>query len=278
MTKTTHNSLATGARAADAIRSQVREDYARVAQGGGAGGCCGPAPSCCGDAPELNIQTLVSLRLGYSQVDLDLMPAGADMGLGCGNPGAIAALRPGEVVADLGAGGGIDAFLAAREVGATGRVIGIDMTPDMDSKARHHAERGGFANVEFRLGEIEYLPLADVSVDVILSNCVINLSPDKPQVFREAFRVLKSGGRLAISDVVATAELPPEWRDDPRLHSGCMAGAARIADLEAMLATAGFTRIAIQPKDQSREFIRDWAPGRGVEDYLVAATIEAVKP
>ena len=256
----------------------MREDYARVAQGGGAGGCCGPAPSCCGDAPELNIKTLVSLRLGYSQVDLDLMPDGADMGLGCGNPSAIAALRPGEVVADLGAGGGIDAFLAAREVGATGRVIGIDMTPDMVSKARHNAERGGFTNVEFRLGEIEYLPLADASVDVILSNCVINLSPDKPQVFREAFRVLKPGGRLAISDVVATAELPPEWRDDPKLHSGCMAGAARIEDLEAMLATAGFTRIAIQPKDQSREFIRDWAPGRGVEDYLVAATIEAVKP
>ncbi len=275
------NPSATPARKADdAIRSQVREDYARVAQGGGTGGCCDPtpAPACCGDAPELNINTLVSLRLGYSQVDLDLMPAGADMGLGCGNPGAIAALRPGEVVADLGAGGGIDAFLAAREVGATGRVIGIDMTPDMVSKARHNAERGGFTNVEFRLGEIEYLPLADASVDVILSNCVINLSPDKPQVFREAFRVLKSGGRLAISDVVATAELPPEWRDDPRLHSGCMAGAARIADLEAMLATAGFTRIAIQPKDQSREFIRDWAPGRGVEDYLVAATIEAVKP
>ena len=262
----------------DAIRSQVRQDYARVAQGGGAGGCCGPAPSCCGDAPELNIQTLVSLRLGYSQVDLDLMPDGADMGLGCGNPSAIAALRPGEVVADLGAGGGIDAFLAAREVGATGRVIGIDMTPDMVSKARLNAERGGFSNVEFRLGEIEYLPLADASVDVILSNCVINLSPDKPQVFREAFRVLKPGGRLAISDVVATAELPPEWRDDPQLHSGCMSGAARIEELEAMLATAGFSRITIQPKDQSREFIRDWAPGRGVEAYLVAATIEAVKP
>ncbi len=200
------------------------------------------------------------------------------MGLGCGNPSAIAALRPGEVVADLGAGGGIDAFLAAREIGATGRVIGIDMTPDMVSKARHNAELGGFTNVEFRLGEIEYLPLADASVDVILSNCVINLSPDKPQVFREAFRVLKPGGRLAISDVVATAELPPEWRDDPQLHSGCMAGAARIEELEAMLAAAGFSRIAIQPKDQSREFIRDWAPGRGVEAYLVAATLEAVKP
>jgi SAM-dependent methyltransferase len=206
------------------------------------------------------------------------MPEGADMGLGCGNPGAIAALRPGEVVADLGAGGGIDAFLAARAVGPGGRVIGIDMTPDMVSKARRNAKLGGFENVEFRLGEIEYLPLADTSVDVILSNCVINLSPDKPQVFREAFRVLRPGGRLAISDVVATADLPPEWQDDPMLHSGCMAGAAQIGDLEAMLGAAGFTRIAIQPKDQSRDFIRDWAPGRGVEDYLVSATIQAIKP
>lgn len=278
MNKTPENPIASQVRNADIIRSQVREDYSRVAQASGLSGGCGSAPTCCGDASEVSINSLVSLHLGYSQADLNRMPAGADMGLGCGNPGAIAALRPGEVVADLGAGGGIDAFLAAREVGATGRVIGIDMTPDMVSKARYHAERGGFTNVEFRLGEIEYLPLADASVDVILSNCVINLSPDKPQVFREAFRVLKPGGRLAISDVVATAELPPEWRDDPRLHSGCMAGAARIADLEAMLATAGFTRIAIQPKDQSREFIRDWAPGRGVEDYLVAATIEAIKP
>ncbi|MFZ1538527.1 MAG: arsenite methyltransferase [Chromatiaceae bacterium] len=278
MNLTPENPVAAQARNADIIRSQVREDYARVAQASGLSDCCCSAHTCCGDAPEVSINTLVSLRLGYSQADLDLMPAGADMGLGCGNPTAIAALRHGEVVADLGAGGGIDAFLAARAVGTSGRVIGIDMTPDMVSKARHHAERGGFANVEFRLGEIEYLPLADASVDVILSNCVINLSPDKPQVFQESFRVLKPGGRLAISDVVATANLPPEWRDDPKLHSGCMAGAAPIQDLEAMLETAGFTHIAIRPKEQSREFIRDWAPGRGVEDYLVAAIIEAIKP
>ncbi len=263
---------------ADATRAQVRADYARVARSSEAGGCHSTIPACCGEAPAVTINTLVSLRLGYSQADLDLMPEGADMGLGCGNPGAIAALRPGEVVADLGAGGGIDAFLAARAVGPGGRVIGIDMTPDMVSKARRNAKLGGFENVEFRLGEIEYLPLADASVDVILSNCVINLSPDKPQVFREAFRVLKPGGRLAISDVVATADLPPEWQDDPMLHSGCMAGAAQIGDLEAMLGAAGFTRIAIQPKDQSRDFIRDWAPGRGVEDYLVSATIQAIKP
>jgi len=152
------------------------------------------------------------------------------------------------------------------------------MTPEMVSKARRNAEQAGFANVEFRLGEIEHLPLADAVADVILSNCVVNLSPDKPRVFREACRVLKSGGRLAISDVVATAELPPELRSDPRLHSGCMAGAVRIEELKAMLESAGFTRISILPKDESREFIRDWAPGRGVEDYVVAATIDALKP
>lgn len=278
MTKTTDNTGDRQPLNADATRAQVRTDYARVARSSEAGGCHGTTPACCGEAPAVTINTLVSLRLGYSQADLDLMPEGADMGLGCGNPGAIAALRPGEVVADLGAGGGIDAFLAARAVEPGGRVIGIDMTPDMVSKARRNAELGGFENAEFRLGEIEYLPLADASVDVILSNCVINLSPDKPQVFREAFRVLKPGGRLAISDVVATADLPPEWQDDPMLHSGCMAGAAQIGDLEAMLGAAGFTRIAIQPKDQSRDFIRDWAPGRGVEDYLVSATIQAIKP
>ncbi len=278
MTKTTDNTGDRQPLNADAIRGQERADYGRVARSSEAGGCCGTIPACCGEAPVVTINTLVSLRLGYSQADLDLMPEGADMGLGCGNPGAIAALRPGEVVADLGAGGGIDAFLAARAVGPGGRVIGIDMTPDMVSKARRNAELGGFENAEFRLGEIEYLPLADASVDVILSNCVINLSPDKPQVFREAFRVLRPGGRLAISDVVATADLPAEWQDDPMLHSGCMAGAAQIGDLEAMLGVAGFTHIAIQPKDQSRDFIRDWAPGRGVEDYLVSATIQAIKP
>jgi SAM-dependent methyltransferase len=264
--------------AADDIRRQVRADYTLVVQTGGSSGCCGPSSSCCGDTPTVSIQTLTALRLGYSQAELDLMPEGANLGQGCGNPGAIAALRPGEVVADLGAGAGIDAFLAARAVGPTGRVIGVDMTPEMVSTARRNAAASGFDHVEFRLGEIEHLPLGDATVDVILSNCVINLSPDKPQVFREAFRVLKPGGRLALSDVVATADLPPEWRDDPVLHSGCMAGAAKIADLEAMLAAAGFSHIAIQPRDQSKEFIRDWAPGRGVEEYLVSATIEAVKP
>ncbi len=262
----------------DEIRQQVREDYRRVALAADAGSACGEAISCCGVSEEVQINTLVSLRLGYSEDDLGTVPAGADMGLGCGNPRAIASLREGELVVDLGAGGGFDCFLAAREVGETGRVIGVDMTPDMVSKARRNAGQAGFGNVEFRLGEIEHLPVADGVADVIISNCVINLSPDKSQVFREAYRVLRNGGRLAISDVVATAEMPSDMKADPRLHSGCMAGAVMIEELEAMLEAAGFTRISIRPKDESREFIRDWAPGRGVEDYVVSAAIEAFKP
>jgi SAM-dependent methyltransferase len=262
---------------AEAVRSRVRDDYAQVARASDDGSCCGEASSCCGVSADVGINTLVSLRLGYSAEDLAAVPEGADMGLGCGNPRAIASLRGGEVVVDLGAGGGFDCFLAAREVGPTGRVIGVDMTPDMVSKARRNAAQAGYGNLEFRLGEIEHLPVADATADVIISNCVINLSLDKPQVFREAFRVLKSGGRLAISDVVATAELPEEMASDPRLHSGCMAGASRIEDLEAMIRAAGFDSVCIAPKDESRAFIRDWAPGRGVEDYVVSASIEAVK-
>ncbi|MGB5830876.1 MAG: arsenite methyltransferase [Thiohalocapsa sp.] len=263
---------------ADGQRQQVRADYAQVARASDAGDCCGVESSCCGVSDEVQINTLLSQRLGYSQADLDAVPAGADMGLGCGNPRAIASLRPGEVVIDLGSGGGFDCFLAAAEVGQHGRVIGIDMTPDMLSKARRNAETGRYANVEFRLGEIEHLPVADGIADVIISNCVVNLSPDKPQVFRETHRVLKPGGRLAISDVVASVELPQEMRDDPALHSACVAGASLIDDLETMLHAEGFEDIRIQPKDESRAVIRDWAPGRGVEDFVVSATIEAVKP
>jgi SAM-dependent methyltransferase len=200
------------------------------------------------------------------------------MGLGCGNPKAIAELQPGETVIDLGSGGGFDCFLASPEVGANGQVIGVDMTPDMLAKARNNAEKGQYNNVEFRLGEIEHLPVADSIADVIISNCVINLSPNKPQVFRETFRVLKSGGRLAISDVVATIELPEEMRNDEKLIAGCMGNASLIEDLETIMQDAGFIDINIQPKDESREFIKDWAPGRGVEDYVVSATIEAIKP
>ncbi|MFP3874900.1 MAG: arsenite methyltransferase [Thiohalophilus sp.] len=255
----------------DAIRSTVREAYASVAQGGG--GCCS-GDNGCGSQPE----SVASQRLGYSDAELNAAPDGADLGLGCGNPQAIAALKPGETVLDLGSGAGFDCFLAARAVGDTGRVIGVDMTPEMLAKARENARKGGYDNVEFRLGEIEHLPLADASVEVIISNCVINLSPDKAQVFREAFRVLRPGGRLAISDVVATAELPEEVRRDLALYTGCMAGASSVDELERTLREAGFQAVRIAPKDESREFIRDWAPGRGVEAYVASAVIEASKP
>jgi SAM-dependent methyltransferase len=203
---------------------------------------------------------------------------GANMGLGCGNPQAIADLKPGETVLDLGSGGGFDCFLAARQVGETGHVIGVDMTPAMVSKARVNAEKGGFRNVEFRLGEIEHLPVADHSIDVILSNCVINLSPDKERVFADCFRVLRPGGRLAISDVVAFADLPAHVQEDMALLTGCMAGAALISDLEEMLKEAGFQHVRIRPNDASKSFIRDWAPGLPVTDCVVAATLEATRP
>ncbi len=263
---------------ADDIRNQVRDSYAKVAEASNQGQGCGVESSCCGVSADLDINTLNSLRLGYSEADLAATPEGADMGLGCGNPRAITSLQAGYTVVDLGSGGGFDVFLAAREVGEQGRVIGIDMTPTMISKARNNAHKAGFGNVEFRLGEIEHLPVADNSVDVIISNCVINLSPDKPQVFREAFRILRTGGRLAISDVVATIELPDELKNDPQLYAGCMAGAPLIEDLQAMLEDAGFENIRISPKDASREFIKDWAPGTGIENYVLSAYIQAVKP
>lgn len=263
---------------ADMIRQGVRKSYSEVAEASNAGKDCGVSSSCCGVSDDIDINTLNSLRLGYSKEDLAGSPAGADMGLGCGNPRAIASLQPGEVVIDLGAGGGFDAFLAAREVGKNGFVIGVDMTPTMVSKARNNADKAGFTNTDFRLGEIEHLPIADNTADIIISNCVINLSPDKLQVFQDALRVLKPGGRLAISDVVATAEMPDEMKNNEKLFSGCMAGASLIPDLEAMMTKAGFEQISIVPKDESREFIKDWAPGSKAEDYVVSAYIEAVKP
>jgi SAM-dependent methyltransferase len=256
-------------KSADQIRTAVRDQYGKVARADG--GCC--APGCCGGpTPE------ASSRLGYSADDIASAPQGANMGLGCGNPQAIADLRPGETVVDLGAGGGFDCFLAAQQVGSEGRVIGIDMTPDMVSKARANARRIDARNVEFRLGEIERLPVADGSADAILSNCVINLSPDKGSVFAEAYRVLKPGGRLAISDIVATAELPAAIATRVEVLTGCLAGAARVDVLRELLEAAGFTDVRIEVRDESRAFIRDWMPGSGAEHYVASATLQAKKP
>ncbi len=263
---------------ADEIRQNVRASYSEVAEASNNGDSCGTQSSCCGVSDDAAINTLVSTRLGYSEDDLENVPEGADMGLGCGNPRAIASIKPGETILDLGSGGGFDCFLAAAETGESGQVIGIDMTPTMISKSRNNAVKGKYQHVEFRLGEIEHMPVANDTVDVIISNCVINLSPDNLQVFSEAYRVLKPGGRLAISDVVASTELPDEIKNDLALYSGCMAGASQITELQTILEQLGFERINIAPKDDSKDFIKDWAPGRGVEDYVLSATIEAVKP
>ncbi len=257
---------------ADGIKDMVRTRYGEIAQASDA--CCAPKSSCCGPSET----TVSALKMGYSDADLAAIPDGANLGLGCGNPQAIAALRAGETVIDLGSGAGFDCFLAARQVGGTGRVIGVDMTHEMLAKARANAASVGAANVEFRLGELEHLPVADNTADVILSNCVINLVPNKPQVFREAFRVLKSNGRLAISDVVNSAPLTAELAADNALICGCVVGAAPVAEIEAWLAQAGFVDIAVTVRPESRELIATWAPGRGVEDFVVSATIEARKP
>ena len=216
--------------------------------------------------------------MGYSEAELAAVPDGANLGLGCGNPQAIAAMQPGETVVDLGSGAGFDCFLAARQVGKTGHVIGVDMTHEMLNKARDNAARIGGGNVEFRLGELEHLPIADNTADVVISNCVINLVPDKEKVFREAFRVLKPGGRLAVSDIINTAPLPAELRSDPALLCGCIAGAASAERVERWLATAGFVDVRVTPKPESRELIKAWAPGRDIENHIVSAMLEARKP
>jgi SAM-dependent methyltransferase len=249
----------------DAVRQEVRRRYGASASSKSA---C--AEDCCTSTEATD--------LGYTAEDTAAAPEAANLGLGCGNPLAIASLKEGQVVLDLGSGAGFDCFLAARAVGKTGRVIGVDMTHEMLAKARENSRKNGFTNVEFRLGEIEALPVADNSVDVIISNCVINLSPEKQRVFNEAFRVLKPGGRLAVADMVATAALPEDIKADWAAYTGCMASASQTTDLERMLEAADFRDIKIAPKDSSRSFIREWLPGKRIEDYLVSATITATKP
>ena len=267
-------------------RRIVRERYADIATGESDG--CAPAEStsCCSGESGGSVESTepdaggddLSRQIGYSDEELETVEPGANLGLGCGNPTALASLESGDTVVDLGSGAGFDCFLAAQEVGTEGRVIGVDMTPEMVEKARANADANDADNVEFRLGEIEHLPVADATVDVILSNCVVNLSPDKPSVFAEAFRVLRPGGRLAISDVVQTTQLPADVAMDPDSLAGCVAGAATIDDLESMLADAGFTDIAIEPKEDSQEFIREWDDERDLSEYIVSATIEGRKP
>ena len=279
----------------EVIRQVVRERYGKIANANTQsqevnimGSCCGEsatatgkasADGCCGSGSDVTSDQMSAL-MGYSKQDLASAPEGANMGLGCGNPVALASLQTGETVVDLGSGGGFDCFLAANQVGEVGRVIGVDMTPDMLSKARANAEKLQAKNVEFRLGEIEHLPVADNSADIIMSNCVINLSPDKLSVYREAYRILKPGGRLAISDIVALAPLPAEIQQNLALVSACVGGAATIDDTRDMLEKAGFENIKITAKDESRKLISEWTSGdsKNAGDYVVSAYIEAVKP
>ncbi len=251
---------------ADKTRDIVRDHYANVSKNnvGCAPGCCGPMPS------------KQSIALGYTDGDLAAVPEGADLGLGCGNPNAIAALRLGETVLDLGSGGGFDCFLAARAVGPSGRVIGVDMTPDMISRARENARKVEATNVEFRLGEIEHLPVADQTVDAIMSNCVINLSPEKEAVFAEAIRVLKPGGRLAISDVVAIAPIPPELQTQAAALAGCIAGASPLEDVKSLLAKVGFVDVEVTIAPGSATIVDSWL--EGASKFIASATIEARRP
>ena len=265
-------------------REFVRQAYAEVAKQG-AESCCGSGagtcgPSCCGGAQPIDA---TAMKLGYTDEQLKQAPEGAHMGLGCGNPLTIADLREGETVLDLGSGGGFDCFLAAHVVGESGHVLGVDMTPEMVSRARKHLRDEGYGNVEFRLGEIEHLPVADETIDVIISNCVVNLSADKRQVFRDAFRVLKPGGRLAISDTVALKELPEELREDLALVAACISGAETADSLRNLLASVGFTEITIHVAADSREIIRDWGAASDdaalrAEDLVVSAMIQAIRP
>lgn len=259
----------------ETLKEYIRKNYGQIAESGSSGSCCSGGCSCSGTTL---VPAETSARLGYTGEELAELPAGANMGLGCGNPVALAALKVGETVLDLGCGGGLDCFLASKQVGPDGHVIGVDMTAEMISLARKNATEAGYDNVEFRLGEIEHLPVADNTVDVIISNCVLNLSTNKAQAYREIYRVLKPGGRLMISDIVATVPLPEQVRSDLQLFAGCVAGAEHVDNLRELMNQVGFTGIDLTPKDNSREIIQSWAPGSKLEEYVASFNITANKP
>lgn len=259
----------------DGIRKIVRERYAKIVTGeisprstgtidAGESQVATSVASCCSP------QEAVSKAIGYTDNELGAIPDGANLGLGCGNPTALASLKEGEVVLDLGSGGGVDCFIAANKVGDKGRVIGVDMTAEMISRARENAEKGNYTNVEFRLGEIENLPVADNFVDVLISNCVINLSPDKGQVFREAFRVLKPGGRLMVSDIVLLKELPDDIKNSVAAYTGCIAGASRKEEYLAAIAAAGFQEAGVVSEASVRS--------RELDGTAASVNVSAVKP
>lgn len=271
---------------AERIRTAVREGYGEIAQSGSS--CCS-SKSCCGSSAA----TELAQSIGYNEAELATLPEGANMGLSCGNPTAIASLRAGEVVLDLGSGGGFDVFIAAQKVGASGRAIGVDMTPEMLAKARSniadYSHRTGLDNVEFRLGEIEHLPVADGSVDVVLSNCVLNLSPDKAQVWREIARVLKPGGRVAVSDLALLQPLPDSVRQMVEALIGCVAGAVLVEETRALMQAAGLQAIELTPRpeyiaaktqwnDRLYQQILEHLPaGSQASDYITSLSISARK-
>ncbi len=287
-------------RTSDQLRDRVREGYAEIARSGqwsgvkaateaqDAAGCCGGG-GCCG--PTTLTADQVALAVGYAGQDLTILPEGSNMGLSCGNPTALASLKPGEVVLDLGSGGGFDCFIAGPKVGAEGRVIGVDMTPEMLTKARgnlaKYREQSGLDNIEFRLGEIEHLPVPDASVDVVISNCVINLSPNKRQVWREIARVLKPGGRVAVSDLALLKALPQGIRDDLEALVGCVAGADLVDEVRASVLEAGLTDLEMTAKPQYIEAMTNWEDplykkiaaalpeGAKMSDYVVSLDIAA---
>ena len=262
----------------DKIREIVRKHYKDIAV---TSSCCNSIPtrdSCCGEKDPYQY----SHSLGYSDERLNELPGQANLGLGCGNPTAFSDLKFGETVLDLGSGGGMDAFIAAKLVGEEGKVIGVDMTSEMVNLAKKNAAKGGYPQVEFRQGFIEDLPVEDNSVDLVISNCVVNLSPDKARVYQEVFRVLKPGGRIAISDPIRIGEIPQEMLSSDKAFCGCISGAMSIAELETYLTSAGFTNISITPEYPPKEVIHEWLNGVDSnifpDEFVTSMLIKATKP